>query len=338
MSGALQELIALIEPVDLSLRAQAHAHLDSLAKPQGSLGRLEDLAVRLFCIGWGADPLRVDPAVIFAVAGDHGVAAEGAALHPQTVTRRMVRNVLDGGAAINALSQVASAELFVVDAGCVGGPFEAHPQLVSIRLGEGTGNIAAGPAMSLETCIRAVLAGAGMAAKASGMGYRCIGIGEMGVANSIVPAALSCAYFGLAPEDLAEPGAGALSAGLEHEIQVVRRALESNKSAVSSGDPLAILAALGGFEIALMTGIILGAARYRLPVAVDGHIATAAMAAAESLCPIVVGYCFLSHAPVEPGHARMVQWPGSAGAWERKQQPATTGHKLSAAAMAAVAM
>jgi nicotinate-nucleotide--dimethylbenzimidazole phosphoribosyltransferase len=307
MFRALQELYALIEPVDLSLRAQAHAHLDSLAKPQGSLGRIEELAVRLFCIGKGSVPLCVDPAVVFTVAGDHGVVAEGVALYPQAVTRQMVCNFLYGGAAINALSQVASAELFVVDAGCVGGPFEEHQQLISMRHGEGTANIAAGPAMSREDCARAVHAGVGIAVKASGMGYRCIGIGEMGIGNSTVAAALSCAYLELSPEDVAGPGAGTPPAGLEHKIRVVRKSLESNKSAVASRDPLAVLAALGGFEVAVMAGIILGAARHRLPVAVDGFISTSALVAAENLCPVVAGYCFLSHASAEPGHAKMVQ-------------------------------
>jgi len=307
MSRALQELYALIDPVDLSLRVQADMHLDSLAKPPGSLGRLETLAARLFCIGGGGIPLRVDPAVIFTVAGDHGVTAEGVNLYPQSVTRQMVRNFLRGGAAINALSQVASAALFVVDAGCVGGPFEEHPQLISVRIGNGTANIAAGPAMSLEDCAQAVLAGADIAAKAAGMGYRCIGIGEMGIANSTVAAALCCAYFELAPEEMTGPGAGTPPAGLGHKIRVVRRSLESNKSAVASRDPLTILAALGGFEIAVMAGVMLGAARHRIPVAVDGFISTAALAAAENLCPLVAGYCILAHVSAEPGHVNMVQ-------------------------------
>ena len=307
MSLALQELYALIEPVNLSLRAQALAHLDSLAKPRGSLGRLEGLAARLFCIGGGVASLRIDPAVIFTVAADHGVVAEGVTLYPQSVTRQMVRTFLDGNAAINILSQIASAELFVVDAGCAGGPFEDHPQLVNMRLGEGTANIAAGPAMSKETCERAVLAGVGIAAKASKLGYRCIGIGEMGIGNSTVSAAVSCAYLELPPEEMVGPGAGAPPAGLEHKVKVVRRALESNKNAVASRDPLVILAALGGFEIAVMAGIILGAAQHKLPVAVDGFISTAALVAADNLCPGVAGYCILSHASPEPGHAKMVQ-------------------------------
>ena len=307
MSGALQELYALIEPVELSLRAEAQAYLDTLAKPRGSLGRLEDLAVRLFCIGRGAIPLRIDPAVVFTVAGDHGVPAEGTSSCLQSVTRQMMHNFLDGGAAIDVLCQVASTELFVVDAGCAAGPFEEHPKLISLRLGDGTANIAAGPAMSLEDCERALLGGAGIAAKAAGMGYRCIGMGEMSAAGSMVAAALCCAYFDLSPEDMAGPGAQTPSAGWEHTIRVVRRALEINSSAVASGDPLAVLAALGGHEIAIMTGIILGAARYRLPVVVDGFISTAALAAAKNLCPVVAGYCFLSHASAEPGHAKMMQ-------------------------------
>ncbi|MDR0239715.1 MAG: nicotinate-nucleotide--dimethylbenzimidazole phosphoribosyltransferase [Deltaproteobacteria bacterium] len=307
MSHVLQELYALIEPVDLLLRAHANAHLNSLAKPPGSLGRLEALAVRLFCIGGGSIPLRVDPAVVFTVAGDHGVVAEGVNLYPQSVTRQMVRNFLHGGAAISILSQVASAELFVVDAGCAGGPFDGHPQLISVRIGNGTANIAAGPAMSLEDCERAVLAGADIAAKAAGMGCHCIGIGEMGIANSTVAAALCCAYLELAPEHMVGPGAGVPPAGLGHKIRVVRRSLESNANAVASRDPLAVLAALGGFEIAVMTGIMLGAARHKLPFVVDGFIATAAMVAAQHLCPIVSGYCILAHTSAEPGHVAMVQ-------------------------------
>jgi nicotinate-nucleotide--dimethylbenzimidazole phosphoribosyltransferase len=307
MPSTVQELYSLIEPVDSSLRARAQAHLDSLAKPRGSLGRLESLAARLFCIAGGTAPLRVDPAVLYTVAGDHGVVAEGAALYPQSVTRLMVRNFLDGGAAINALSQVASADLFVVDAGCAGGPFAEHPQLISVRIGDGTANIAAGPAMSRRQCEQALLAGAGIAAKASGTGYRCIGIGEMGIANSTVAAALCCAYLELPPEEMTGPGAGVPAAGLEHKIQVVRKSLDSNRSAVASRDPLAILAALGGFEIAVMTGIILGAARHRLPVAVDGFIATSALAAAENLCPAAADYCFLSHKSAEPGHIKATQ-------------------------------
>ena len=307
MSSALQDLYALIDPVDLSLCVQANAHLDSLAKPPGSLGRLETLAARLFCIGGGSIPLSVDPAVIFTVAGDHGVTAEGVNLYPQSITRQMVRNFLHGGAAINVLSQVASSALFVVDAGCVGGPFEEHPQLISVRIGNGTANIAAGPAMSMKDCARAVLAGANIAAKAAGMGYHCIGVGEMGIANSTVAAALCCAYLELAPEEMVGPGAGAPPAGLGHKIQVVRKSLEINKSAVASRDPLAILAALGGFEVAVMAGIMLGAARHRLPVVVDGFISTAALTAAENLCPVVGGYCILAHASAEPGHVNMVQ-------------------------------
>ncbi|MCL2124343.1 MAG: nicotinate-nucleotide--dimethylbenzimidazole phosphoribosyltransferase, partial [Desulfovibrionaceae bacterium] len=149
--------------------------------------------------------------------------------------------------------------------------------------------------------------GADIAAGAAGMGCRCIAVGEMGIANSTVAAALCCAYLELPPEDMAGPGAGLPPAGLEHKIRVVRSALESNKSAVASRDPLAVLAALGGFEIAVMTGIILGAARHKLPVVVDGFISTAALAAAENVCPLVAGYCILSHASAEPGHLRLVQ-------------------------------
>lgn len=311
MRRILKKLNAAVAPVNAGLYARAGAHLDSLTKPRGSLGRLEELAARLFCIAGGVVPLNVDPALMCTVAGDHGVAAQGVSLYPQTVTRQMVRNFLDGGAGINVLCGVAGIDQCVVDAGCAGGAFDPHPGLVDLRLGDGTADISEGPAMSMELCGRALSAGAELAGKAAERGYRCIGIGEMGIGNTTVATALICALFKLSPEEVAGAGTGLDQAGIEHKIQVVRRALAANREAVASADPPAVLAALGGFEIAVMAGIVLGAAGRGLPVMADGFISTAAAAAAAALCPRAGDYCFFAHRSAERGHDRLLRVLGA---------------------------
>lgn len=292
-----------ISPVDCGLTARAKARLDNLTKPPGSLGRLEDAAARLYCIGQGRAPLRVDPAIMFTVAGDHGVAAEGVSAFPQEVTRQMVANFLKGGAAVNALCRAVGMDLRVVDAGCVGGAFAPHPLLMDVRCGDGTANFTQGPAMSEDMCRTALERGADLADVAAEQRYACVGVGEMGIANTTSATALYCALLHLEPENVAGPGTGASPEMIRRKAQVVRRACAANAAALERGEPLGILAALGGFEIAVMAGIMLGAARRRLPVLVDGFISTAAFAAARALCPAVQGYCFLSHASAEPGYA-----------------------------------
>ncbi|MEG2172524.1 MAG: nicotinate-nucleotide--dimethylbenzimidazole phosphoribosyltransferase [Desulfovibrionaceae bacterium] len=307
MQQAFTTLCQHILPVDTSLHAAACARLDNLTKPQGSLGRLEEIAARLYCIAGGVTPLQLDPAAMFTVAGDHGVVAEQVAIFPQTVTRQMVQNFLNNGAGINVLSRAANIDLHVVDAGCAGGPFAPHPMLLDRRLGDGSANIAVGPAMSREICLQGLLQGAELADSAANAGKRCVGVGEMGIANTTPATALYCALLDLTPEIMTGPGAGASAEMIQHKIQVIHRALRVNTAAVTSGDPVAILAALGGFEIATMAGIMLGAARRRMAVVVDGFISTAAYVVARALCPAVEGYAFLSHASAEPGYTSAVE-------------------------------
>jgi nicotinate-nucleotide--dimethylbenzimidazole phosphoribosyltransferase len=301
----LDAVLNAIAPVDLGLEPAARAHLDNLTKPRGSLGRLEDLAARLVCIQGGGAP-AVDPARIYTVAGDHGVAAEGVSLFPQEVTRQMVLNFLNGGAGINVLSRTSGVQLFVVDAGCLGGEFPEHPALIQGKVAPGTGNLAAGPAMSEEQCVQALLLGVSLADRAAAEGVRVLGTGDMGIANTTPSTALYCAYLGFAPREVTGPGTGLAADAVVRKAQVIERALAANAGAVASGDPLAVLAALGGLEIACLAGLILGGAKNRQAVCVDGFISTAAYAAAWKLCPRVREYCVLSHASAEPGHARAV--------------------------------
>jgi nicotinate-nucleotide--dimethylbenzimidazole phosphoribosyltransferase len=297
----LASRLAAVAPVDPTLRIPAGERLDSLAKPAGSLGRLEDLAARIYCIRRAQRPLRVDPARQYTLAGDHGVAAEGMGANPPGITRQMVRNFLRGGAAINVLCRNAGMDLVIVDAGCRGPAFVKHPMLLDRRIASGTANMARGPAMSLEQCAAALGMGMDLARDAARDGIVCLGVGEMGIANTTAASALLAAYLGLPVARLAGPGAGLGPGGLEHKMRVIERALRANADAVRAAEPLAVLAALGGLEIAGMAGVILGAAEAGLPCLIDGFIAQAALTAAIRLCPAASGYALTAHVSAEPG-------------------------------------
>ena len=309
MNDSLRSLLDSIRSVDVSLSDRARAHLDELTKPRGSLGVLEDVARRLFLMAGGQTPLRVDPAVIVVAAGDHGVTRQGVSIYPQEVTRQMLANILTGGAAISVLSRLNSLEMPVVDAGCVGEALE-HPRLVNLRLGPGTADLSEQSAMSVEDCERALLCGADIARRAADDGARLAATGEMGIGNSTPATALFCAFLGLSPAETAGPGTGLTSAGVKHKIEVLEKALAHHADLVASASTpegaLAVLAALGGYEIAVLAGVVLGAASRRIPVLVDGFISTAAYTAARALCPVVADYAFLAHASAEPGYARVI--------------------------------
>ncbi len=306
MRQKLDAAIAAVRPVNQALATQAQAHLDDLTKPRGSLGRLEEAALRLFLIQERA-PLSVDPAMIHTVAGDHGVAAEGVSLFPSEVTRQMVLNFTRGGAAINVLAKTAGVGLKVVDAGVAGGPFEAAPNLVNGKVAPGTANMAQGPAMSQAQCLAALELGLDLAREAADQGMRAVGTGDMGIANTTPSTALYCAFLGLAPKDVTGPGTGLDAQGVSRKATIIEQALKVNQAAIDSGDPLTILAALGGYEIACLAGLIIGAASRRMAVAVDGFISTAAYLCAIRLCPAAADYCFLSHLSAETGHAAVLK-------------------------------
>lgn len=311
MFASLAAVQAAIRPVDPALYAVAKAHLDNLTKPRGSLGRLEELATRLFAMTGGQAPC-VDPARIYVCAGDHGVAAEGVSLFPQEVTRQMLLNFLAGGAGINVLARTAGVDLKVVDAGCLGEPFPPHPDFVGQRVASGTANLAKEPAMSREVCEKAVLLGVSLACQAHAEGIKALGTGDMGIANTTPSTALFCAYLGIDPDLATGPGTGLSSEGVKRKAAVVRQGLSLHRDVVASGDALGILAALGGLEIACLAGLVLGAAVNRMPIAVDGFISTAGYVAARALAPAVVDYAVLSHASAEPGYQAIMQALGAA--------------------------
>lgn len=301
MEKKFQRLLSSITPPSRGDIASGRARLNDLTKPPGSLGRMEELALILWRIA-GRRPLKVDPARIYTIAGDHGVAAQGVSPYPQEVTRQMLLNFLNGGAGINIFCATGGIEQMVVDAGCAGEAFPAHPKLISRRVKDGTEDFTNDPAMSREDCLRCLCLGADLAQNAAEEGIACLGTGEMGIANTTPATALYCAYLGFAPEAIVGPGAGLSAERLAHKAAVIAAGLARHKDIIKSADPIAILTALGGLEIAALCGLILGAAAVGLPVVVDGFISTSAAAAALAMAPQARDYCIFSHGSAEPGH------------------------------------
>ncbi len=279
----LAATLAAIEPLDPAIRAAAEAELDAKTKPRGSLGRLERLAAQVAQIRGSVRPGPLDAAIVVAAA-DHGVAAEGVSAYPQEVTAQMVANFSSGGAAVAVLARQARAKLVVVDAG----------------VGAGTANFAEGPAMSEKQALEKVAEGISLAGELAGEGVGIVALGEMGIGNSTAASALSAALLGIDPERVVGPGTGLDAEGVARKADVVRRALAVNRSRL--GEPLAALAAVGGFEIALLVGIALGAAERRMTILVDGFISAAAALIVHRLCPGIGDYLIAAHLSPEPGH------------------------------------
>lgn len=295
------ETLAAIAPLDDEAARIAGERLDSLTKPVGSLGYLEEL-VRCYAAIRHDGEARMGHGAIAVFVSDHGVAAEGVSAYPDAVTAEMLRNIATGGAAISVLARRFGYALKVIDVG-VKIDTSATP-LAGVtygRVGAGTANLAKGPAMTPAETTRALEVGIEVARELAQSGATLIGIGEMGIANSTSAAAILSAITRVAPAAMVGRGTGLDDAGVRHKTEVVVRALELHREAL--GDGAAMLAALGGFEIAAMAGVCVGGASLNVPVVVDGFIATAAAAIAERIHPGLSQHLFFSHRSAEGGHA-----------------------------------
>ena len=299
--GLLEETLAAIAPPDEIAAAEAGRKLDSLTKPRGSLGYLEEIVRRYAAIR--RDPeARIGGGALCVFVADHGVADEGVSAYPQAVTAQMLRNIAGGGAAVSVLARRLGYRLWIADVGVAADTSaEALPGVLYRCIGSGTRNLAREPAMSVAEVRAALEVGVEVARGAVASGATLIGIGEMGIANSTSAAALLAAFTGLRPARLAGRGAGVDDAGMRRKVAAIDRALKLHRAALK--DPLATLAALGGFEIAAMAGACLGGAALNAPVVVDGFIATAAAVAADRLCPGLFAHLFFGHRSSEGGHA-----------------------------------
>lgn len=294
-----------IPPPDRAAEQEARRRWDRLTKPQGSLGALEDLGSRI--AGITGRPLpEIGRKVIFTVAADHGVAAEGVSAYPSSVTAQMVANFLRGGAGINVLARHAGAEVLVVDAG-VAADLPQAPGLLSCKVRSGTGNLAKEPAMTrpqaeeiLETGIR-IFRRAHRERPIS-----LVGLGDMGIGNTTASAALASVLTGTPVEEVTGRGTGVDEERLRHKIRVIRSALELHRPDPS--DALDCLGKVGGLEIGCLAGITLAAAEARVPVVLDGFITSAAALVACGVEPAAREYLIASHRSVEPGHRIILEF------------------------------
>ena len=293
----LEKTCAAISEIDREAAEATQRLLDGKTKPRRSLGRLEDLACQV--AGVQRTPLPPQPTkAIVVMAGDHGVVQEGVSAYPQEVTWQMLLNFARGGAAINVLARQAAARLIVVDMG-INGPAEAVPGVVSHRIALGTRNFTLGPAMTVAQTVLALEHGITTAQELAQSGVDLIGLGEMGIGNTTAATALLAAFSGRPVKELTGRGTGIDDAAWVRKVAAIEKALTVNPP----GDkPLQILAALGGFEIAGLAGVVLGAASCKIPVILDGFIASTAALCAARLAPRAGDYVMASHQSVEIGH------------------------------------
>jgi len=303
---SLERWTTAIPSLDESAMARARERQDRLTKPQGSLGRLEDLAIHLAGITGASNP-RLDHKLVIIMAADHGVVVEGVSAYPQEVTSQMVANFINGGAAINVLSRLVGARVVVVDMG-VAGDLQPAPGLLIKKIGSGSGNMARGPAMSREQARKSVIVGAQVVEDELQNGLDILATGEMGIGNTTPSAAIAALITEHPVHEIVGRGTGLDESGLARKVAVVETALRVNNP--DPNDGLDVLSKVGGFEIGGLAGAMLAAAAHRKPVLVDGFIASAAAMLAVKLAPRVRDYLIASHRSKETGHGIMLDWLG----------------------------
>ncbi|MDR2350889.1 MAG: nicotinate-nucleotide--dimethylbenzimidazole phosphoribosyltransferase [Deltaproteobacteria bacterium] len=297
----LEEYLKQITPPNAALAEMAERREDLLAKPLKSLGRLEDLAIQLSATQ-NATTLRHGHKLMVVCAGDHGVTDEGVSPYPKSVTYQQILNFDKGFGAIAVLCRTAGVKVLLLDAG-VDYDFPPLPGLLNRKIGKGTKNIAKGPAMTREEAVLSVLAG--LEAVLAEPYVDLVAAGEMGIGNTTPSSCVSCVYAGLTPEDSTGRGSGLKPDLVRRKTEVIRRALEVNKP--DPGDPLDVLAKVGGYEIGAMCGVYLGGAMRQAGVIIDGFIGAAAALLAEKLAPGVSKRMIAGHRSKEKAHAKVLE-------------------------------
>ena len=295
-----------IEAPDMVLASALQAKIDQKTKPLGALGRLESLALQIGLVQNSLSPRLCKP-VVMVFAGDHGIVEAGVSAYPQAVTRQMVMNFLAGGAAVNVFARQHGMQIRVIDAG-VNHVFDPHPELADVKVALGTRNFALEPAMTVHQCQLALAQGAQLAEEEVAAGCNVVAFGEMGIGNTSSAAALMAVLCGLPVSSCVGRGTGLDDVGLLFKIEVIERAVARHQGLET---PLQVLAAFGGFEIAMMAGAMLAVAERKALILVDGFIATTALLAAARLAPEILHYCVFSHCSDEAGHGLLLEQLGA---------------------------
>ncbi len=294
-----------ISPVSYELEAIARGRLDNLTKPKGSLGMLEDIALRLVLI-YGEPFPRIRGKLSIVFASDHGIVEEGVSLFPKEVTAQMVYNFLRGGAGINVLARHVGSVVKVVDVG-VDHDFGDIPDLISMKVSRGTRNFLREPAMTRDEAIRSIMIGYEVTKKlvVEG-GYNLVGLGDMGIGNTTTSSAVTSVITGKSVEEVTGRGTGVDDRMLKRKVEVIRGAIDLHKP--DPDDPIDVLSKVGGFEIGAIAGAILACAEMRVPIVLDGFNVTAGALIAYKVNPLTREYMFAGHLSEEKGHRVQLEY------------------------------
>ena len=305
----LDRITQEIEPIENGWLQKAKERTGQLVMPTRALGRIHDIGERLCAINKTLKP-TIHRKAFLVMAGDHGVVEEGISAYPQVITGEMVRAFLNGGAGINILADQVNAEVWVVDMGIIAHvdpDSVANPERLLVhKMGQGTRNMAKGPAMSRQNAAAAVLTGFELASNLFEKGVEILGTGDMGIGNTTPSAAIGTVFTKHSIEQMAGRGTGVDDEGLMRKREAIRRAIEVNQPDPQDG--LDVLSKVGGFEIGGIAGCILAGAYHSRPVVIDGFISTAGALIANTLCPAVTDYLFAGHCSEEPGHRGMLEY------------------------------
>lgn len=300
----IEDTIDGIMPLDEDAMEFARKRHDSLTKPAGSLGVLEELSIKV--AGITRNPAkRMRDKVIITMAADHGVTDEGVSAYPKEVTAQMVHNFLSGGAGINVLARHVGARVVVVDMG-VSVEIGRFPELVKKKIGYGTKNIARGPAMSYEDAIISIETGIDVFEEEMKRGIDIIGTGDMGIGNTTASSAIAAVITGESVERVTGRGTGIND--IKDKVRVIEKALEINDP--DPNDPIDLLSKVGGFEIGGLVGVILAGAKNCVPTIIDGFISGASALIATELAEDAKDYIIASHLSAENGHEVMLKYMG----------------------------
>jgi nicotinate-nucleotide--dimethylbenzimidazole phosphoribosyltransferase len=289
-----------------TLETTIRRRIDNKTKPLGALGRLEELALQIALIQQTETPVLTNPHLL-VFAGDHGLAAEGVSAYPADITYGMVKNFIAGGAAINVFCRQNGLTLLVCDVGVNGSFDENTPSFVKYKIRPGTRNMRYEPAMTPDECAAAIDAGKTLV---NGIQYRdcnIVGFGEMGIGNTSPATLLMHRLTGLPLEQCVGRGTGLNDSGLAHKLAILQEVASHHTDLT---DPMAILAAMGGLEIAAIVGGMIQAAENGMIILVDGFIATSALLIAHALNPTVLQNCVFCHQSDEAGHQQMLRFLG----------------------------
>ena len=306
----LKKTLEKIEGIDTGSIERTQRRLDNLTKPQGSLGRLEELAKQVVAVTGEENP-DIKDKVIFTMAGDHGVVEEGVSAFPQEVTPQMIYNFLRGGAGINVLARHVGARVVVVDMGIAVKLITHNSSLrtfIDKKIALGTKNMTKGPAMTRDEAVRSIEAGIEVFEEELARGIDIAGTGDMGIGKTTPSSAIVSCITGSRVEDVTGRGTGIDDKGLANKINVIKKALEVNNP--DPNDGIDVLSKVGGFEIGGLAGVILASAAHRIPVVIDGFISGASALIAYKLEPKVKNYMIAAHSSVERGHAFALDFIG----------------------------